>query len=87
MIPERPLAILDRDDPWHERCVEAIQRLRLPLLTSSAVPTELFHLLEGRQEKETAWAFLKSGAVVLGSIDHSELPELNTLMSRYWDLR
>jgi predicted nucleic acid-binding protein len=82
------LAILDRDDPWHEPCVEAIRRLRLPLLTSSAVLTVLFHLLdEGRQEMETAWAFLRSGALVVGSIDHSELPELNTLMSRYWDCR
>jgi predicted nucleic acid-binding protein len=80
------LAILDRDDPWHEPCVEAIRRLRLPLLTSSAVLTELFHLLnQGRHEMEAAWAFLRSGAVVLGSIDHSDLPELNTLMSRYWD--
>jgi len=53
------LAILDRDDPWHEPCVEAIRRLHFPLLTSSAVLTELFHLLkEGRQEMETAWAFL-----------------------------
>ena len=81
------LAILDRDDPWHEPCVEAIRRLRLPLLTSSAVLTELFHLLinEGRQEMETAWAFLRSGAVLLGSIADPELPELNALMSRYWD--
>jgi predicted nucleic acid-binding protein len=48
------LAILDRDDPWHEPCVEAIRRLRLPLLTSSAVLTELFRLLNGsRQEMET----------------------------------
>src|SRR5947207_12561995 len=78
------LAILDRDDPWHEPCVEAIRRLRLPLLTSSAVLTELF-LKEGRQEMETAWAFLRSGTVLLGSIADSELPELNSLMSRYWD--
>ena len=64
----------------------AIRRLRLPLLTSSAVLTELFHLLkEGRQEMETAWAFLRSGAVLLGSVADSELPELNSLMSRYWD--
>ena len=64
----------------------AIRRLRLPLLTSSAVLTELFHLLkEGRQETRAAWAFLRSGAVRLGSIADSELPELNTLMSRYWD--
>lgn len=80
------LAILDRDDPWHESCMGAIRRLRLPLLTSSAVLTELFHLLkEGRQEMQAAWAFLRSGAVRLGSIADSDLPELNALMSRYRD--
>src|SRR5437870_314073 len=39
------LAILDRDDGWHRRCVEALKRISLPLLTSEAVLTELFHLI------------------------------------------
>ena len=39
------LALLDRDDRWHQACVEGFASLRLPLLTSSAVLTELFHLV------------------------------------------
>ena len=38
------LALLDRTHRWHSLCVDAFQQLRLPLLTSEAVLTELFTL-------------------------------------------
>jgi predicted nucleic acid-binding protein len=34
---------------------------------------------------ETAWKFIRSGAISLATIENSELPEIQTLMSRYWD--
>jgi predicted nucleic acid-binding protein len=34
---------------------------------------------------ETAWKFVRSGALVLGKIEHEELPRVHALMSRYWD--
>jgi hypothetical protein len=80
------LALLDRTDRWHVACVDAFRRLRLPLVTSDAVLTELFHLPgESRQEMESAWKFIRSGAIRLAVIEGSELPEIQTLMSRYWD--
>jgi predicted nucleic acid-binding protein len=80
------LALLDKDDRWHESCVEAFQQLRLPLLISEAVLTELFHLVgDSRKEMEAAWKFVRSGALVVGAIDHGELPHLHALMSRDWD--
>ena len=80
------LALLDRSDRWHRTCVEAFEQLRLPLLTSEAVLTELFHLVgDSRHEMESAWRLLRSGAIVMGAIDDSELPALHTLMSRYAD--
>ena len=80
------LALLDKSDRWHRACVDAFQQLRLPLLTSEAVLTELFHLVgDNRQEMEAAWRFVRSGALALASIDDSELPQLHGLMSRYWD--
>jgi hypothetical protein len=80
------LALLDRSDRWHALCVDAFQQLRLPLLTSEAVLTEVFHLLgETRREMEAAWKFIRSGALTLGMIEESELPDLQLLMSRYWD--
>lgn len=80
------LALLDRTDRWHGACVDAFQQLRLPLVTSEAVLAELFHLVgDSRHEMETAWKFLRSGAIRLAVIDESELPEIQTLMLRYWD--
>jgi hypothetical protein len=80
------LALLDRNDRWHHACVEAFGQLRLPLLTSEAVLTELFHLVgDSRQEMEAAWKFTRSGAIVLATIENAELPHLHALMSRYWD--
>jgi hypothetical protein len=54
------LALLDRTDRWHDSCVDAFHQLRLPLLTSEAVLTELFLLVgDARSEMEAAcWSFL-----------------------------
>ncbi len=35
---------------------------------------------------ESAWKFVRSGAVVMAPIHDAELPEIQALMSRYWDL-
>jgi hypothetical protein len=80
------LALLDKSDRWHESCVAAFAHLRLPLLTSEGVLTELFHLVgDSRTSMEAAWKFVRSGALVVAPIEHMELPQLHTLMSRYWD--
>src|ERR1039458_10155429 len=80
------LALLDRSDRWHGACVDAFRQLRLPLLTSEAVLTEVFHLVgDTRAEMEAAWKFVRSGALVLGTIDDGELTHLHGLMARYGD--
>jgi predicted nucleic acid-binding protein len=78
------LAILDRDDRWHAACAAAFQHVRAPLLTSEAVLTELFHLVDGH-EIERAWRFVRSGAVTVGAITDDDLSALNGLMSKYRD--
>ena len=80
------LACLDRSDPWHERCREAFGQFRLPLSTSSAVLTELFHLLgDNPREVELAWAFIRSGAVTVLPISDRDLPDIEALMRKYHD--
>jgi predicted nucleic acid-binding protein len=80
------LALLDRTDRWHAACVDTFRQLRLPLVTSQAVLTELFHLVgDSRQEMETAWRFVRSGALRVAVIEDQELPEVQTLMLRDWD--
>lgn len=80
------LALLDRNDRWHRICVNEFSQLRLPLATSEAVLTELFHLVgDSRREVEAAWRFVRSGAIIMASIEDSELPQTQALMSRYSD--
>ena len=80
------IAWLDRDDPWHERCREAFEELRLPLSTSTAVLTELFHLVgDNKREVELAWKFVRSSAVTVLSISDRDLPDLEALMAKYHD--
>jgi len=80
------LALLDRDDRWHQACANAFASARLPLATSAAVLAELFHLIgDARRDVAAAWAFLRSGAVIVASIDDQDLPELDALMARYHD--
>jgi hypothetical protein len=80
------LALLDRRDHWHRACVDAYRNLRLPLLTSEAVLTELFHLLDfDRRAVERGWKLLESGMITMGSIENSELSSVHELMVRYED--
>jgi uncharacterized protein len=80
------VAMLDARDPWNRICRETFRSLRIPLLTSQAVLTELFHLVgDDRRQMEGAWGFVRSGALRLAEIQDSELPEIHALMSRYWD--
>ena len=80
------LALLDADDAWHERCVEAFSLMRLPLGTSAAVLAELFHLLGPRRsELDASWQFLRSGAVRMLPIGDADAPELERLMKKYRD--
>jgi len=81
------LALLDEKDRWHEVCLGALRQVRLPLLTTEAVLTEVFHLIRrSRTEMEAVWTLLDSRVIVLATIDNSELPPIQALMSRYKDL-
>src|SRR5438552_17515230 len=80
------LALLDRTDQWHRRCTDALRQLRLPLVTTEAVLTELFHLVgDNSREVRAAWKFVRSGALTLSSIADTDLPALNALMEKYRD--
>lgn len=80
------LALLDRDDRWHRPCVEVFSAFRLPLLTSAAVLTELFHLVgDNHHEMNAAWRFLSSGAVKMLAIDDDDRTTLQDLMKKYHD--
>lgn len=80
------LAYLDAGDRWHDRCRSALAQLRLPLVTSSAVLTELFHLVgDNRRELDITWNFVRSGALTIATIADADLPALEALMRKYHD--
>jgi predicted nucleic acid-binding protein len=80
------LAYLDRHDAWHERCRLAFTTLRLPLATSTAVLTELFHLLGDQPaDVQSAWRFIRSGAITVLPLSDRDLPDLAELMWKYRD--
>lgn len=80
------VAILDRSDEWHGRCVETLSSLRLPFATTAAVLAELFHMVgDDPRGIAAAWAFLRSGAVVLAPVEGRDLPGIEALMKRYAD--
>lgn len=78
------LAIVEVDDGWHSACLEALRSAPLPLLTTEAVLTELFHLT-GKNNMERAWRFVRSGAITVRSMGDSDLSELHALMAQYKD--
>ena len=84
--PGAILALLDRSDRWHQRCTDAFRQLRLPVWTSEAVLTELFHLVgDNVREVRAAWKFVRSGALTVASMSDDELPLLDALMHQYRD--
>jgi predicted nucleic acid-binding protein len=80
------VAILDRSDEWHGPCVETLSSLRLPFATTAAVLAELFHMVgDDARGPAAAWEFLRSGAIILASVDERDLMGLEALMRRYSD--
>lgn len=81
------LALLDEKDRWHPLCSDTLRQLRLPLLTTEAILTEVFHLIRrSRTEMEAVWTLLDSGVIEIATIDKSDLHGIQALMSRYKDL-
>ena len=80
------IAILDADELWHSACVEALASVQMPLLTTEAVLTELFHLIHAHSlSVDKTWRFVRSGALMLRPRSDSDLPELHSLMAKYAD--
>ena len=80
------LALLDRNDRWHSACVDVFPKLHLPLVTSTAILTELFHLVgDSKHEVRTTWAFIRSGAVSILPIGDADVAALDRLMNKYSD--
>ena len=80
------LSLIDGDESWHHPCVQAYNRTRLPLLTTEAVLTEVFHLARRSSlDPRGVWQLLRSGAIEMCPIDNKELSQIEALMRDYAD--
>lgn len=65
---------------------QGIQPTAASLADVRGCSTELFHLVgDTHAEMEAACKFIRSGALTLGTIEDTELPQVHSLMSRYRD--
>ena len=68
------------------RCRLAFGQFRLPVTTSTAVLTELFHLVgDSPREIDITWKFVRSGALTVAPISDRDLPDIEALMRKYDD--
>ncbi len=80
------LAFVDDRDSWHGRCKSEFGQARLPLVTTYAVLTELFHLAHRRfGAMSSVWPLLRTGQIALAPLGTADLPSLDALMTRYAD--
>lgn len=80
------IALLDRDDAHHARCVEALKRIRDPLVTVWPALTEAMHLLaEAPRAPEALCDMVADGALSLIPLDAADLGRIKQLMLKYRD--
>ncbi len=81
------VALLDRSERNHRRCVEAFRAFRGRLLTTEAVLTETLYLLgPAYRNQEPALQFVLRGAAELVSMTISRLERTEALMKQYADV-
>ena len=81
------IALLDKDDAQHERCIEAFKRIRDPLATVWPALTEAMHLLADTPRGPDALCdMVFDGALKLLPLDAPDMPRMKALMQKYRDL-
>ena len=81
------IALLDRDDAAHERCVETLKRIRDPLVTVWPALTEAMHLLAGaRRGPDALCDMVADGALKLIALDAPDVGRIKQLMQKYHDV-
>jgi hypothetical protein len=81
------IALIDRGDEHHARCIETLKALREPLVSVWPAITEAMYLLGPLWQAQAAlWEMLESGAVELAPLDADDVPRMTALMGKYRDL-
>lgn len=88
LVDAGPLvALIDRGDAHHERCVEALKTIRDPLITVWPAFTEAMYLLGFSWTAQHAlWEMLESEGISVASLGREDAPRMHALMQKYQDL-
>jgi predicted nucleic acid-binding protein len=86
LVDAGPLvALIDRRDNHHVRCVDALRALVAPLITVWPALVEAMYLLEEWHEQAALWAMVEAGPIALARLDDADVPRLRELMAKYRD--
>jgi predicted nucleic acid-binding protein len=88
LVDAGPLvALLDRADPSHGVCVDALKTIGGRLVTVWPAFTEAMYLLRTSWRAQKAlWSRLETDALTLAALDESDAPRMRELMEKYRDL-
>jgi predicted nucleic acid-binding protein len=79
------VALIDRRDTHHVRCVEALRVITDPLVTVWPALVEAMYLLDSWTEQAALWAMVEVGPVSLAPLGDEDVPRLRALMAKYRD--
>ncbi len=87
LVDTGPLvALFDRDDAYHTPCVEALKKIRRPLVTVWPVLTEATYLLSfSFLAQDDLWEFIEREGLRVVEVTAADIPRLRALMRKYHD--
>jgi hypothetical protein len=89
LVDAGPLvAMIDAGEPDHERCVSALGKIRLPLLTTWPVLTEAMHLVGragGWRAQKALWKLVQNEDLEVTASPPETTGRIAKLMERYAD--
>ena len=83
------VAIVDRHDRQHDACLQALQAIRLPMITIVPALTEAMYFAGRRggwNGQEALWRMQDQGALVLRDLEPADLVHARDLMRQYRDV-
>lgn len=87
LVDAGPLvALIDRRDAHHARCVEALREIRDPLATVWPALVEAMYLLDTWPEQAILWSMIQAGPISIAPLGDDDVPRLRELMAKYRDL-
>ena len=81
------VALFDKDDHYHQHCIEILKGIKEPLVTTWPVITEAFYLLNFSDRVQDAlWQFIQRGGIRIEQSEETIYIRIRELMKKYHDL-